>query len=385
MMNRFFFFSLLCCLTTFEMLPTKLFAQAQQQSAVRGAWLTNVVSDAMYSQEKLASAVKYAHELGLNALFVVVWNRGYTLYPSPLMKQTIGVEIDPKFAGRDPLREVIDEAKKYGIKVFAWYEFGFSSSYEESDGGALIRKHPNWAAIGANGKIVSKNKFQWMNAFLPEVQDFMIALVKESVVRYPDLDGIQGDDRLPAVPSEAGYDEYTVKKYKETHFNEAPPKYSKDHEWVEFRAGLLNDFMRRMSDTLRSVRKNIIISMAPSLYPWSKQEYLQDWPTWLKNGWVDLVCPQVYRYQFDRYKKELEIITKEQVAEQDRFRIAPGILSRVGDYYASPEFLKQMVRANRLVGLQSEVYFYYEGMKKYPDVYKELYKERVEFPNFLRR
>lgn len=355
------------------------------QPAVRGAWLTNVVSDAMYSKEKLAEAVRYSHELGLNALFVVVWNRSYTLYPSAVMKQLTGVEIDPKFVGRDPLREVIDEAKKYNIKVFAWYEFGFSSSYEQADGGVLIRKKPHWAAIAPNGKIVSKNKFQWMNAFHPEVQDFMIALVKESVVRYPDLDGIQGDDRLPAVPSEAGYDEYTVKKYKESHFNEAPPTYTKDHEWVEFRAGLLNDFMRRMSDTLRSARKNILISMAPSLYPWAKQEYLQDWPTWLKNGWVDFVCPQVYRYEFARYKKELEIITKEQVAEKDRFRVVPGVLSRVGDYYASPDFLRQMVRANRETGLQGEVYFYYEGMKKYPDVYKELYKETVAFPDFLRR
>ena len=36
--------------------------------------------------------------------------------------------------------------------------------------------------------------------------------------------------------------------------------------------------------------------MAPSIYPWSEEEYLQDWPTWMQKGYVDLVCPQVYRY-----------------------------------------------------------------------------------------
>ena len=69
--------------------------------------------------------------------------------------------------------------------------------------------------------------------------------------------------------------------------------------------------------------------MSPSIFNWSKIEYLQDWPTWVKNGWVDMVCPQVYRYQFERYQKEIALI-KQQVGEEKlKTMVFPGILLRV--------------------------------------------------------
>jgi len=64
---------------------------------IRGTWLTNVVSDALDSPKKLKEAVKYCHDLGLNTVFVVVWNRGRTLYRSQTMKNLIGIEVDQKY------------------------------------------------------------------------------------------------------------------------------------------------------------------------------------------------------------------------------------------------------------------------------------------------
>ena len=40
----------------------------------------------------------------------------------------------------------------------------------------------------------------------------MISLFKEVTVNY-NIDGVQGDDRLPAVPSSSGYDSYTKNLY----------------------------------------------------------------------------------------------------------------------------------------------------------------------------
>ena len=48
-----------------------------------------------------------------------------------------------------------------------------------------------------------------MNAIHPEVQQFLLDMVQE-VIRSYDVDGIQGDDRLPAMPSEGGYSRYTI-------------------------------------------------------------------------------------------------------------------------------------------------------------------------------
>lgn len=61
----------------------------------------------------------------MNHLFVVVWNKGVTIYPSNVLQKYIGVKQDDHYPGRDPLQEMIEEAHKQGIKVHAWFEFGF--------------------------------------------------------------------------------------------------------------------------------------------------------------------------------------------------------------------------------------------------------------------
>jgi len=83
---------------------------------VRGVWLTNVDSKALYSKDNIRQAVEYCHELGINTIFAVTWNKGMTTYRSDVMKDLTGIEIDPELdpdqTGRDPLRELIEEAKR---------------------------------------------------------------------------------------------------------------------------------------------------------------------------------------------------------------------------------------------------------------------------------
>jgi uncharacterized lipoprotein YddW (UPF0748 family) len=335
---------------------------------VRGVWLTNVVSDAFSSRESLKNAVKLCSDNGINTIFVVVWNRGRTLYPSKTMKDLIGIESDEKLNGRDILKETIDAAKPLGIRVFAWFEFGFSCDYSDKN---------EYGALDRDGKIVKKNGFRWLNGFDPEVQNFMLSMLKEVVRDYPDLAGIQGDDRLPALPSEAGYDPRTISAFSNENDGKMPPNDPKETVWLDWKTGKMNDFMKRIHDELKAIKPTTVISMSPSIFNWSKIEYLQDWPAWVKNGWVDMVCPQVYRYQFERYQKEIALI-KQQVGEEKlRTMVFPGILLRVGDYYAPIDFLEKMIAENRKYGINGEVFFYYEGMKKYPEFFKNLYKERT--------
>lgn len=378
-MNKFF---LTLLLTSIIISVPSCNAQVIQQ-AVRGVWLTNVDSEVLNSKENIIEAVSLLDELGFNTIFVVTWNKAMTSYPSKIMKEFTGVEIDTLFTGRDPLKELIEEAHKRNIKVIAWFEFGFSSSYE-LNGGLIIERKPEWAAKDVKGILVQKNGFEWMNGFHPEVQDFLLSLIMEVVENY-DIDGIQGDDRLPALPSEAGYDEYTVSLFKSQHDGQDPPAYHKDFYWVQWRADLLTDFMRRIYETVKAYDDNIIVSMAPSIYPWSKEEYLQDWPNWMRKGYVELVCPQVYRYDFKNYKYALNSIIEDQIDKKDFDKFFPGVLLKVGDYYPSQEFLKQMIDENRKNNIYGEVFFFYEGIKKYPDFFKEIYKDRVRFPDLIKK
>jgi uncharacterized lipoprotein YddW (UPF0748 family) len=73
----------------------------EKEAAVRGVWLTNVASDALYSRERIKEVVENCSELGFNSIFVVTWNKGYTIYPSEVMKSHFGQSIIPDMAGRD--------------------------------------------------------------------------------------------------------------------------------------------------------------------------------------------------------------------------------------------------------------------------------------------
>ena len=352
-----------------------------QVEAVRGVWLTNVDSDVLTSKEKVIDAVKFLDELGFNTVFVVVWNKGMTQYKSKIMKEFTGLEIDTLLKDFDPLPVLIDEAHKRNMKVIAWFEFGFSSSYKQN-GGKILELKPHWKAIDVNGNLVSKNGFEWMNGFHPEVQDFILSLIKEVITNYK-VDGIQGDDRLPAMPVESGYDDYTINLYKSEHNGQNPPEDFRDTNWINWRASKLNLFMKRIYNEVKSINPDLIVSMAPSIYPWSKEEYLQDWVEWVSSKNVDLICPQLYRYNIEDYEKLLIDVVKNQIEEKDLKKFYPGILLKVGSYDASPELLRKKIELNRKNGINGEVFFFYEGLKKYPEFFKELYKDRAKFPELL--
>lgn len=342
---------------------------------VKGVWLTNVASDALYTRENIIEAVNYCDELGLNTIFVVTWNKAMTMYRSQIMKDFTGVEIDPVLdpenTGRDPLQELIDEAHKRNIKVFAWFEFGFSSSYN-SNGGKIAELKPEWMALSNEGEICTKNNFDWMNALNSEVQNFMTSLVMEVVVNY-NVDGIQGDDRLPAMPSSGGYNPETIEWYKSEHFGQSPSDNYKDFEWVNWRSEKLNEYLKRLYNQVKAVKPECIVSMAPSVYPWSKEEYLQDWPTWINHGYVDMICPQLYRKDSARYKQTLEV-TMDYILPEKRHLFYPGILIQVNDEQPSQELFNYMIECNREVGANGEVYFFYEGLHTYEKELKALYK-----------
>ncbi len=359
----------------FFLLSTLLYAQP----AVRGVWLTNVDSDVLTSREKIKAAVKLCDELNFNAIFMVTWNKGYTMYPSATMKKHLGVEIDTIYKGRDPLQEMIEEAHKKNIKVFAWFEFGFAASYNR-DGGHIIARHPEWKAMDNKGQLLDKGNFEWMNAFHPDVQDFMLSMITEVVQNY-DIDGIQGDDRLPALPVEGGYDPYTVELYKSEHGGKTPPQDFREPSWVQWRADRLTKFSQTIFDRVKGIKKNVIVSMSPSIHPWAKEEYLQDWPAWVEQGSVELVIPQLYRYNIDDYILLLDDIAGKQVPQKNMGRFYPGVLIKVGTYQPDEKFLNAMIKANRKYKVNGEVFFFYEGLKKYgKKFWKKQYTKKVAFP-----
>lgn len=341
----------------------------------RGVWITNTDSKVLHSQRSIAEAMDFLAETGFNVVFPVVWSKAVTLYPSQVMGTRFGVEIEPQYIGRNPLAELISEAHRVGIKAIPWFEYGFASSYN-LNGGPLLAQKPEWAAQNCTGNLLSKNGFEWMNALNPQVQEFLLSLVLEVVKNY-EVDGIQGDDRLPALPSEGGYDALTVKRYRQE-FNRHPPQNHQDPQWLQWRANLLTEFLAQLYQEVKAINPDLLVSMAPNIYDWGFKQYLQDSPAWLERGIVDLIHPQIYRRDFKSYKSIVDRLVIEQFTAKQLPKLAPGILIKLGSYRISPEYLVQAIAYNRSRGIRGEVFFFYEGLRAENDtlgkVLRSLYR-----------
>lgn len=373
MFNKFLFFSLSLLLLLSCSTAKGIVLNTSSDVPVKGVWVTNVASTALDSRVKITETVALCKKSGITDIYVVTWNRGRTLYQSKIMKSIFNLSIMERFGSRDPLQEMIEEGHKAGLRVHAWFEFGFASSYGEN-GGAILKKFPDWKAIDNKGNLVSKNGFEWMNAMNPEVQNFIKSLVLEVVQNY-EVDGIQGDDRLPAMPSLGGYDTYTVDLYKKEHQGNLPPQDYKDPNWLSWRADKLTVFLGQLYKEVKAVKPKMIVSMAPSIHPWAKEEYLQDWPTWLEKGYCDYVIPQVYRKTIESYTSTLEAQLKF-LPENQKNKFFSGVLLQVNGINPSQEFLKAMIDTNRKMGIQGESFFFYEGLKAFPDYFTTEYSKR---------
>lgn len=342
--------------------------QPETTELTKGVWVTNVASQALASKDNIIETVANCEKSGLNTIYMVVWNKGYTLYQSQVMKEHFGVSIFPGYENWDPLMVMIEEAHKKNIKVYAWFEYGFACSFG-TNGGHIIKKYPDWASKDQNNNLLNKNGFEWMNPFYPEVQDFMLDLISEVVEKY-DVDGIQGDDRMPALPIEGGYDAYTKELFKNENGGADVPLNAKDPAWIQWRADKLSQFQSRLYQAVKKIKAHVKVTNAPSVHPWAKENYLQDWPEWLEKGYTDHVSPQHYRKDIDSYKQTLQQQLSF-VKSQDRKKFSPGLLIQNGSENPAESFLIKMIKENRYNGIKNESFWFYEGLNKFPVFFRD--------------
>ena len=345
---------------------------APHNTGIRGVWIPSTDCKVLTSKQRIADAMDFLADTGFNTVFPVVWNRGFTAYPSQIMREQFGMEIDSRYQGRDPLAELIVEAHRVGLKVIPWFEYGFVSSYN-LNGGHLLAKKPEWAARDCSGNLLKKNNFEWLNSLDAEVQDFLLGLMLEVARNYP-VNGVQGDDRI-GLPVEGGYDEKTVKRYREECGRE-PPSQCRERHWLHWRANIITEFVARLHRELKAINPDLLLSMSPSPYEWGLVEYLQDSQAWVDKKLVDLLHPQFYRRDFNGYKQLVDRLIGEQLKGDRLDCVSPGILlaNRGCNYSMNPELLLQVIAYNRSRGIQGEVLFFYEGLRDNGNALAEVLK-----------
>jgi uncharacterized lipoprotein YddW (UPF0748 family) len=335
-------------------------AQPAKQPEIRGTWITNVDSPVLFDRNALDRAMAQLAQQNFNRVYPVVWNWGYTMYPSAVMKRVINAPIDPRppqLEQRDPLAELVAAGRRHRIGVVPWFEFGFMTP-EDS---ALALRYPDWLTQRRDGTVTWQEGIYprvWLNPFKPEVQQFILDLLLELTSKY-DIDGIQFDDHF-GLPIEFGYDPYTIGLYKSEHGGKAPPDDPKNAEWMKWRADKITAFLKRAFREIKAKKTNVLVTLSPNNYDFAYNHSLQDWRRWEREGLIEELVLQVYRDGIESFVTELQ--APELQAARRHIPVGIGILTGLKRKTVPIERIEAQVKAVRAQGFAGSVFFFYETL-----------------------
>ena len=353
-----------------------------QDRGVRGVYLPDPSHTYSFmSPDAVRSSIALMKELRFNCLFVCAWARSKAAWDSQVLlaNSTYSSVKDgnlyASYSGTDALADIISEAHKEGIKVILWFEYGFMHRAGGVDwNDPVLAKHPGWIGRGKDGDVASYNGTDfYYNAYDPEVRKFMLDLMREALEKYPEVDGIQGDDRLPAMPRESGYNEATVALYC-SQTGKAKPTNDRDESWSRWRLDILNGVAADMAALARS--KGKIISFAPNKYPWCESVLMQEWPVWVTDGNVDILNVQLYIT--GRYESDLA----DTVPYVGNVAFSPSMILKNGSAIMQPQMIADEFYANRAAGTACESQFWFDGLKEPPvaGAFRKIYPADAIWP-----
>lgn len=280
---------------------------AVQQREFRAVWIATVHNIDwprsgdydIESQKASFIRILEAYEaLNFNTVIVQVRAASDALYPSsyePWSRVLTGEEGRAPAEGFDPLAFMIAESHKRGMDFHAWINpFRATLSLETA---ALAESHPYRQHHDWMVRYFDKYYF---NPGIPEVRDYVRDIVAEIVEGY-DIDGLHLDDYFYPYP-EDGHHFYDRSTYLQ--YGTAFP------EREDWRRANVDSLIHSLSDTIRSLKPWVQFGVSPfgvwrnqSVDPRGSEttadrstydDLYADPLTWMREGWVDYLIPQLY-------------------------------------------------------------------------------------------
>jgi uncharacterized lipoprotein YddW (UPF0748 family) len=363
-----------------------IFENHAQVEEIRGVWITNIDSEILESKENIKKHLGILKQLGFNTLYPVVWNKGFAFFKSQIADNTedadltklASVNLNQELAGRDVLAEIIEinQAEGHNFRIIAWFEYGLMVH----PNAPLVTNKPEWFMLTHKQQKTVDGNFR-LNPAHPEVQDFMVSLIREVVKNY-DVDGIQLDDhfaihhlKLRSDGSKdfdfsMGFDPFTIKLFQSETGSVSPVSNPNLEKFKDWRKGKLTQLVRLIFKGIKAEKKDCILSISPNPLSFSINHALADWQTWEQEGLVEELALQVYRYekQFtfaENMKRfENEIDKPEVIAARDHIPTAIGIMTglRPDDKRVNLNLIQAQTQETRDRDFAGFAYFFYGSL-----------------------
>ena len=281
--------------------------EAKNPDQFRAVWVSTVYRLDYPSQATTDPAVLKADadkilqtcaDLGMTAVILQVRPSADALYPSnyyPWSADLTGRQGQAPADGFDPLEYWVEQAHALGLELHAWINpfrvtKGGQSEYDSLTAGHPAKVHPDWV-VEYDGKY-------YFDPGLPDVREYIIQSAEELARNY-DIDGIHLDDYF--YPG-AGFDD-----------GDTYAKYGSNFSDVgDWRRDNVNQLVKALGERLHAIDPELSYGISPSGVWADRSSQSQgsnttggfesyyasyaDSRKWVKEGWIDYICPQVYWY-----------------------------------------------------------------------------------------
>lgn len=279
---------------------------ATPKDQFRAMWITSVYNidwpsasglSASAQRSEFRSWLDLAEQQNMNAVVVQVRPTADAFWPSPhepWSQWLTGTQ--GRGPGYDPLAFMVEEAHERGIEFHAWfnpYRVATHTDRTQLHSSHPARQNPSWS-FEYNGQL-------YYNPGIPEVREFVIDAMMDAVINY-DIDGAHFDDYFYPYPASGQQipDQSTYSQYGSG--------FASIDDW---RRDNINRLVEGMSQAITAAKPHVAFGISPfgiwrnsSTDPRGSdtsglQSYdaiYADTRTWVREGWIDYVTPQLYWY-----------------------------------------------------------------------------------------
>lgn len=307
----------------------------------RALW---VVRHTLSTPEAVRDLVRRAKENGFTDLVIQVRGRGDAWYLSNLEPRA--EELGDQPGDFDPLALTIDRAHEVGIRVHAWINMYLVANLETlpRNRAHLIYRHPEWIMVPREiapelygidpsdprylARIVdharqNRNELEGLYASPahPQVKDNIFNIWMDvarnynvdglhfDYVRYPNpqfdygrasLDRFRTETEKDLEPEDREFLAAEFEKDPLIHATTFPDKYA------QFQRNQVTDLVARIYKGVKRAKPHALISAAVfANESEASRSRFQDWRLWLRQGWLDIVCPMAYTTETDAFRRQL--------------------------------------------------------------------------------
>ncbi|MDQ3750632.1 MAG: family 10 glycosylhydrolase, partial [Acidobacteriota bacterium] len=325
--HKIFFVTVLCVSSV------SIFAQKIPSAPRNTIWVSSTASaDVLENEKTIAAFAEKAKQTGFDTVILYTKElNGHVIYPSkiaPRLTEHRGVKYNTDF---DALKTFTEECHKRGMRLHAAFDIFTEGNKLILGVGIGFDKRKDWQSVAYDVdeadkkiKIAPIGEFKqgiplWVNAALPEVQDYELSIIKEVLTNYT-VDGVVMD-RARWNGINCDFSDYSRERFGE-YIKNKNLKFPKDiyeikldangkkqiiegkfyKQWLEWRASVIKEFFVKLNKMVKSTKPKVSLeSYVGSWYPiyndvgvnWASEKHRVSYawatPDYNKTGYAELV------------------------------------------------------------------------------------------------